>query len=418
VNPAGGKVTIDFSKLVGLTIDASNNPIGGSALPGNSILVIGENGTWTVTSGNTSKTGTYAATNWSLGSNVTQKIAVNLAVVSPTAASIDVFTANGASTSGLTGVGTLGFDNQASLGSTAKATFAAPDRSSAWFGGVETTTAGPPTGITGALLSQVSANNGQFNGSLGGTNDNVFARVYDRYLVSNKGSSVDNQFIDNNNAGDWTYGSSKTTPSDATAGAKNAVFNASGRLTAVPNSLDALDDVNPKQGTNVHGSTNASITNEDGQTVAVINGSTVLHGGAGADFLYGLGTADTIFGDGGNDYIYGGGGGDALAGGAGADRFVYLATSESAASATDLIADFTAAIDKLDLLGIGAVPLAFQAAQLATSIGAGSIGWKQAGGITSVYVNTSAGSENLSSADMTIRLTGTINLTGTDILHH
>ena len=52
------------------------------------------------------------------------------------------------------------------------------------------------------------------------------------------------------------------------------------------------------------------------------------------------------------------------------------------------------------------------------TIDANSIGWSESGGNTLVYVNTTAASEAVGSAQMKIVLTGTgLGLTHTDLLH-
>jgi diphthamide synthase (EF-2-diphthine--ammonia ligase)/6-phosphogluconolactonase (cycloisomerase 2 family) len=72
----------------------------------------------------------------------------------------------------------------------------------------------------------------------------------------------------------------------------------------------------------------------------------VLVGAGGNDILYGLDGADTLTG---------GGGADFLVGGAGADTFVFIAVTDSATIASDLIFDFSSAQgDKIDLSAIDA----------------------------------------------------------------
>ena len=81
--------------------------------------------------------------------------------------------------------------------------------------------------------------------------------------------------------------------------------------------------------------------------------------GAGIDTLSGFEDltgskfADNLSGDSVANRLTGGGGADTLTGGAGKDRFVYLATSDSTRSNTDLITDLAAA-DILDLSAIDA----------------------------------------------------------------
>ncbi|MBD2587774.1 FG-GAP repeat protein [Synechococcus elongatus FACHB-1061] len=73
-----------------------------------------------------------------------------------------------------------------------------------------------------------------------------------------------------------------------------------------------------------------------------------LRGSKGDDLITGLGGNDFLFGRAGNDTLIGGLGSDVLSGGAGKDRFVYTAVTE----ARDLIIDFNAKQDVLDLSGL------------------------------------------------------------------
>jgi Ca2+-binding RTX toxin-like protein len=90
---------------------------------------------------------------------------------------------------------------------------------------------------------------------------------------------------------------------------------------------------------------NGSSIADSGQFVgidgrAVVGGNLILFGGAGNDNLKGGGGADLILG---------GLGSDSLTGGGGADVFRYDSTAESNAGATDVIGDFAAGLDKVDL---------------------------------------------------------------------
>ena len=350
VNPDGRLSIIGGHQLTGLTVDKAGKNINGSAISGNGTLVLYEpnangHGIWQVYNNTTlNSSGTYVDTAWNLGSDVSKAVAVNIAQGS---SSIDLFTANqaplsqlisdDASKTSLTGVGSLAQAPHA-LGSVVP--FVLPERIAAWYGWAQL----KPDGIPQDVLDAIARDNSQFNASLASVEDRVFARVYDRYLASNKGSSVDGVFIDHNDAGDWTYGANNM----LTTGFKNAVKG------VVANSRDSGDNLNPNQGTDVHGEVIAAITNEDGQTIAVFSG--VGHGGAGHDFLYGMGTADTLYGDGGNDFmagcagndnlqgnqggdvLTGGTGADSLTGGSGKDVFVYENVADW--SASEKITDF------------------------------------------------------------------------------
>lgn len=74
-------------------------------------------------------------------------------------------------------------------------------------------------------------------------------------------------------------------------------------------------------------------------------GSDTLTGGARRDVLYGNAGVDVLNGNVGRDILVGSGGNDTLTGGAGRDMFVY----NTIAQGTDLIKDFTPALDVLDL---------------------------------------------------------------------
>ena len=78
----------------------------------------------------------------------------------------------------------------------------------------------------------------------------------------------------------------------------------------------------------------------------------VLQGGDGADELYGADGNDTLVGGNGNDWLYGQAGSDQLTGGAGADTFAYTFLSDSTVVHNDIIMDFEAGVDKLDLSGL------------------------------------------------------------------
>ena len=112
------------------------------------------------------------------------------------------------------------------------------------------------------------------------------------------------------------------------------------------------------------------------ETVRGQSGDDVLNGGAGNDFLYGDiifsdagslafyngfgGGADTINGGLGDDVIVGGLGKDTLTGGDGADTFRYYSVEDSrisnggAVDARDVVTDFVAGTDKIDLTQLAA----------------------------------------------------------------
>lgn len=84
-------------------------------------------------------------------------------------------------------------------------------------------------------------------------------------------------------------------------------------------------------------------------------GRDLINGGVGSDRLSGGLGNDTIRGGSGNDVISGGGGADQLFGGSGHDNFVFTSHVDSRPGASiDMIRDFTAGEDKLDLSALDA----------------------------------------------------------------
>lgn len=84
-------------------------------------------------------------------------------------------------------------------------------------------------------------------------------------------------------------------------------------------------------------------------------GSDILNGMDGEDVLQGELGADVLSGELGADVLIGGLGADVLIGGAGADRFVIGALGDSQiGDGGDLIVDFQAGVDVIDLTGVDA----------------------------------------------------------------
>ena len=137
---------------------------------------------------------------------------------------------------------------------------------------------------------------------------------------------------------------------------------------------------------------------------------TMMFGMAGKDTLSASGMTGPV-------WLVGGAGVDTMTGGSGPNDYLYAAASNSTPSGIDVITNFNAAQDKIDLVAIGSASLSFISTQLSSTVAARSIGWKQSGGNTFVYVNTSAASESLSAANMEIQLNGKISLIASDFLH-
>jgi Ca2+-binding RTX toxin-like protein len=91
-----------------------------------------------------------------------------------------------------------------------------------------------------------------------------------------------------------------------------------------------------------------------GQGIDFITGDRgidLIYSGKGNDRIYGGKGDDLMFGDGGNDYLCGEMGADTLTGGGGFDVFaIAIGTGSTAASAADVITDFTLNLDTIDLI--------------------------------------------------------------------
>ena len=146
-----------------------------------------------------------------------------------------------------------------------------------------------------------------------------------------------------------------------------------------------------------------------------LNTAANLTGTAGADTLYGAALGDTLAGGDGADVLIGGGGRDSMNGGAGADRFVYLAATDSAATAAgrDIIGGWGAG-DVFDFTGMdgniavgGLQGFVFRGATANNSAAAAGEVWTyQYGGSTYVI----AGVDGDGLRDLQIELNGLVTL--------
>ena len=153
----------------------------------------------------------------------------------------------------------------------------------------------------------------------------------------------------------------------------------------------------------------------DTVSVATLSGAL---GVATPTFVYGLAGSDVLNGSGmtGKLWLDGGAGADTMTGGSGANTYLYSSASDSTASAMDIITNFNAAADQIDLRGLG-IALKYDGKLKSTKLAADSVGWQNSGGTTFVYVNTTAGTESTSAANMKIELQGGISLSSGNILH-
>lgn len=153
----------------------------------------------------------------------------------------------------------------------------------------------------------------------------------------------------------------------------------------------------------------------DTVSVAALSGSL---GTATPTLVYGLAGSDTIDATGmtGPLWLTGGAGADSMTGGSGANHYLYAATGESTPAAMDVITNFHASLDVLDLTGLGQ-SLQYAGQLHNSKLAAGSIGWQASGGNTDVYVNTSGSTESLAGTNMKIELLGSVSLGSGNIAH-
>ena len=96
---------------------------------------------------------------------------------------------------------------------------------------------------------------------------------------------------------------------------------------------------------------------DPGVVLTGTSGTDTLSGGASNDTISGGEQQDWLYGNGGDDRLVGGTGNDHLFGGAGADTFVFTSIGDTPVGwgNRDLINDFEAHVDKIDLSAIDAV---------------------------------------------------------------
>ena len=307
----GSAVTsIDLRHLTGLTEDASGNALSKFFIPAGGVLMLYEPGslglgTWALYGPDKSfiigGSGSYAGQDWPLGSVTKDAIAINLV---QNGTSIDLFAANGADISALTGVIGLG-ENGQDEGS---------EPGVPWVG----TDIGTNAGV-------------QYDGSISDLTDTLFART---------------SLEDTNSEADWgNFGRLAMTIGDVN---DRSDFH-------IQNPDDPLDNMDPNQGVagaagQIKSVVSGSDSGDGGPDVLVgQSGNDTLNGGGGDDLQIGGGGADSIDGGTGGDNIHGGEGADLLRGGTGNDVFVYEAISDSTQLDTDVILDFENSRDKIDL---------------------------------------------------------------------
>ncbi|MTE00559.1 calcium-binding protein [Paracoccus sp. YIM 132242] len=136
-------------------------------------------------------------------------------------------------------------------------------------------------------------------------------------------------------------------------------------------------------------------------------GNDLLQGGAGLDRLVGDGGNDALRGGPGRDTLVGGTGADMLAGGAEADVFRFLSPADSTARLADVIGDFQAGIDDLDLRSLN-----LRFVGRAAFSDDHQLRWQHAGNETRVLADLNGDGH----ADFLLRLSGHIALDRDDFL--
>lgn len=181
--------------------------------------------------------------------------------------------------------------------------------------------------------------------------------------------------------------------------------------------VDSVSDVVTEGAGNGSGTDTIS-TSLNSYTLAA-NLENLTYTGVAAFTGIGNASANVITGSTNADRITGLAGADTLTGGSGADTFIYTATAESGTGLRDLITDFVAGTDKLDLSAIDAIQGTGSGTQQFTWIGTaaftalGQLRYTTAGGVTTVEANVS-GNNN---ADMAINMTGALTLTAADFVN-
>lgn len=142
-----------------------------------------------------------------------------------------------------------------------------------------------------------------------------------------------------------------------------------------------------------------------------------IRGSGFADMLRGDAGANAFEGGTGNDRLVGLGSADRLTGGAGSDHFVYTALVDSRHGAADIITDFTAGSDRIDLSGLDAIATRAGNQKFAFIGGAafgapGQLRIETAAGVTTLHGNVDADL----GADLTIMVQATTPLTMADLL--
>ncbi len=131
--------------------------------------------------------------------------------------------------------------------------------------------------------------------------------------------------------------------------------------------------------------------------------------------LAGNAGANTLIGNDGNNVLTGGGGSDRLTSGLGNDDFRYFSSGDSALSARDVITDFLAGSDDIDLSALATAPNSFTFRGTSAFAGSGQqVRFFQTKSTNSTTVEVDSNGDG--SADMAITLLGLHTLTSSDFV--
>ncbi|WP_158266815.1 S8 family serine peptidase [Alsobacter soli] len=216
--------------------------------------------------------------------------------------------------------------------------------------GVDTATYASSTAAVDVDLNRASQLGGDAAGDVLKTIENVTGSAYNDTLRGNAAANL----LDGGAGADWISGGGGSDTLLGGAGDDHVFVNAPGRVVADGGlGSDTLDFSQLTNAIAFSLQTGAG-QSADGTVVVSALNFEVVKGTAYNDTLTGGLLADQIDGGAGNDTLIGGAGNDTLTGGSGYDIFKFTA----AGFGKDLITDFTAGQDKINLAGLGLKSLA------------------------------------------------------------
>lgn len=257
-------------------------------------------------------------------------------------------------------------------------------------------------GGTGDDTINGNSGNDVIRGNAG--NDLLYGNVGHDFITGNDGldtisAGSGDDYVNGGNDADLIYGGAGADTLQGSSGMDTILGNTGG---------DTIDG----------GTGNDSLFGNSGQDkIYAGNGHDYVNGGTDSDVIEGNAGNDSLYGSDGNDTIIGGTGVDRLKGDSGNDDFVWGAANESGIGAgnRDVIADFLAGSDEIDLSGLSG-NLVFR------SGGNGSSDFF--GNVAQVAYEASAGSNTIvhvdingdRTTDFEIELEGNISLTSGDFI--